>query len=685
MGWLSEVISSRKRQQRSSLSARLRAMQDIRQRYERIFRGSHGYGFVDWDVKNRKMDWNGGFWAYLGYVEADMAHISDSEQFMEYIHTEDLKKLDAFILGEFRGTGTGEFVFRIRKKKGGYIWAEVRVDNVRDSQGRVTYMSGVVFDMTKQKQTEQALLISEARHARIIQSSNDGIWEWSADHGGFQFSNRCWELLGYDQHDDELNHGVDKVQAWRDRMHPEDGALFDQVLEKHIRGEAPFDVEYRIKGKNGNWRWIRGRGQLAFDANGAPLRMSGTNMDITQLKQAEEKVVKAKELAEKANRAKSEFLSSMSHELRTPLNAILGFAQLFELDKNLNVAQRENIGEIEKAGKHLLELIGDVLDLAKIEAGKMDFDLEQFNPLRLVEECIPLTRPLAVKNRIDVKIHKFEFDTVSVRADSVRLKQVFINLISNAIKYNRKDGNVDIVFSETEEGLLRISVKDTGFGIPIKQQKYMFQPFNRLGAERGEIEGSGVGLVITRQLVEQMGGELGFSSDEGKGSTFWVQLPLYSEAGINGEAGEEGELVDVAKVVANEPGELPTLRVAERKDILYIEDNPPNQRLMRQVLSRFPVLHLEVVEEALRGIFLARTKMPDLIILDINMPGINGYEALNVLRQDPSTKNIPVIALSANAMAHDIEKGMASGFDVYLTKPLNLALLIDAINELIAD
>lgn len=291
-------------------------------------------------------------------------------------------------------------------------------------------------------------------------------------------------------------------------------------------------------------------------------------------------------------------------------------------------------------------------------------------------------RPLAVKNRVEIKIHKFEFEAASVRADSVRLKQVFINLISNAIKYNRKDGRVDIVFSETEEGLLRVSVKDTGMGIPIKQQKHMFQPFNRLGAERGEIEGSGVGLVITRQLVEQMGGELGFASDEGKGSNFWVQLPLYSEAGVNGE---EVDGIEVAKVVPNEPSELPSLRVAERKDILYIEDNPPNQRLMRQVLSRYPVLHLEVVEEALRGIFLARTKKPDLIILDINMPGINGYEALNVLRQDPVTKDIPVIALSANAMSHDIEKGMASGFDVYLTKPLNLALLIDAINELMAD
>ncbi|ABD80671.1 PAS domain-containing protein [Saccharophagus degradans] len=682
MGWLSEVITSRKRQQRSSLGARLRAMQEVRQRYERIFRGSHGYGFVDWDFKNRKMDWNGGFWAYLGYGETDMEHISSPGQFMEYVHTDDRAKVNNFVLGELKGVGSGELVFRIRKKKGGYIWAEVRVDNVRDSQGRVSFMSGVVFDVTKQKQTEQALLISEARHARIIQSSNDGIWEWSADHGGFQFSNRCWELLGYDQHDDELNQGVDKVQAWRDRMHPEDGELFDRTLEKHIKGEGPFDVEYRIKGKNGNWRWIRGRGQLAFDAAGQPLRMSGTNMDITQLKQAEEKVVKAKELAEKANKAKSEFLSSMSHELRTPLNAILGFAQLFELDKNLNPAQRENIGEIEKAGKHLLELIGDVLDLAKIEAGKMDFELEQLNPMRLVDECIPLMRPLAVKNRVEINVHNFELGNASVRADSVRLKQVFINLISNAIKYNRKDGRVDIVFSETEEGHLRVSVQDTGFGIPLKQQKYMFQPFNRLGAERGEIEGSGVGLVITRQLVEQMGGELGFSSDEGKGSKFWVQLPLYSESAI----GEYlGEAADVATAVQAEQGELPTLRVAERKNILYIEDNPPNQRLMRQVLSRFPVLHLEVVEEALRGIFMARTQHPDLIILDINMPGINGYEALNVLRKDPATQKIPVIALSANAMSHDIEKGMASGFDVYLTKPLNLALLIDAINELIAD
>jgi PAS domain S-box-containing protein len=257
-------------------------------RHQRIFHGSHGYGYFDWDLMARRMDWSGGYWRYLGYTDDDVDYISVSTNYYDYIHPDDVEKVREAVNRILKKSGPGEVTYRTRRKKGGYIWSEIRADSVRDKNGWVLYISGIAFDVTKQKQTEQALLISEARHARIIQSSNDGIWEWAAEHGGFHFSNRCWEHLGYADHDDVVNQGIDRIQAWRRRMHPEDGVAFDRSLASHIRGEAPFDVEYRIRGKDDKWRWIRARGQMTFSEKGEPLRMSGTNMDITELKLAED-------------------------------------------------------------------------------------------------------------------------------------------------------------------------------------------------------------------------------------------------------------------------------------------------------------------------------------------------------------------------------------------------------------
>ncbi len=655
---------------------RLRSLEETVERYERIFRGSRGYGFLDWDFKAEKMHWDGGFWEYLGYDDSDFATISDPSKFMEFVHQDDRDKVTRMLHNHLRKPGAGEMIFRLRKKKGGYVWTEGRVDTVRDRRGWVTYMSGIVFDVTKLKQTEQALLTSEARHARIIQSSNDGIWEWSAETGGFHFSNRCWELLGYSEHDDVLTLGTDRWQAWRALMHKEDLVRFDRVLDCHIKNGTPFDVEYRIKGKNNQWCWVRGRGQMSFNEKGHPTRMSGTNMDITQLKLAEERVLKAKESAEKANQAKSEFLSSMSHELRTPLNAILGFAQLFDLDKNLSSDQRSNVGEIKKAGEHLLQLIGDVLDLAKIEAGRMTFSLEKVAPVRILEECGALFVSQAKARGIHLKLQTKGFEDKTIKADGVRLKQVVINLIGNAIKYNRDRGSVTITCSSTDNGEFRITVKDTGIGIPENMHSDLFQPFNRLGAEGSSIEGSGVGLVITKQLVEQMGGRLDFSSEEGVGSKFSIQFPFYSAIDKEYE-------VDQGHPETGKNQAIPDLLVREKKRVLYVEDNPSNQRLMQQILGRYPEFDLEIADEALRGIYLGRVTKPDLIILDINLPGMDGHEVVSVLKQDPATKNIPVIALSANAMLHDMEKGRRSGFNHYLTKPVNIAQLIEVCNELL--
>lgn len=657
--------------------ARLQAMEKSVSTYERIFRGSRGYAFLDWDLPNSRMAWNGGFWSNLGYTDADMEFISNPDKFIEYVHPDDQKKLMSNIFAHLRGPGPGEIIFRIRKKRGGHIWAEARVDAERDTKNRVLYMSGIVFDVTKLKQTEQALLISEARHARIIQASNDGIWEWSSAHGGFHFSNRCWEHLGYTEHDDIVNQGMDRMNAWRKRMHQDDVIEFDRTLHDHVHMKVPFDVEYRIRGKDEEWRWIRARGQMAYDESGRPNRMSGTNMDVTEIKRAEERVLKAKEAAEEANRAKSDFLSSMSHELRTPLNSILGFAQLFDSDKSLSPEQRANISEIRRAGEHLLQLVGDVLDLAKIESRRMGFSLEPVTPLRLLGEVISSLQSQAEIRGIQIHLDAAseEGDT-DVVADAVRLKQIYLNLISNAVKYNVDGGTVTINCTHLDNDLLRVSIRDTGRGIAEHLQKQMFQPFNRLGNEVSSIEGSGVGLVITKQLVEQMGGNIGFQSTENVGSHFWVEFPVYKGQPIE-QMAEDYRRQEI------DMGRIPELNVQHERKILYVEDNPPNQRLMKQFLVRYANLHLDIASEPIRGIYLARTVQPHLIVMDINLPGMDGFETLSVLKQDPLTRNIPVIALTANALVKDIEKGKESGFDYYLTKPLNLKQLIEVFNDLL--
>lgn len=649
------------------------------ERYERIFKGSQGYGFLDWDVSASHMHWDGGFWIYLGYSEKEHARVSNPDTFLEFVHPEDREMLQATIQRHFKMNGPGQVIFRIRKKYGGYIWTEVRVQAVRRQEnGHVIYTSGIAFDITKLKSTEQALLLSEARHSRIIKASNDGIWEWTAEQAAFHFSNRCWEQIGFGEGDDELNQGLDRLGAWRSRIHLDDLDHFDQSLHEHFNERKPFDIEYRIKGKDEQWYWIRARGQMEYSPDGKPWKMSGTNIDITEIKRAEQRVIKAKEQAEKANRAKSEFLSSMSHELRTPLNAILGFAQLFDLDSNLSPEQRDNVYEIKKAGKHLLALVGEVLDLAKIESGNLELEYEKLSPAKLIRDCASLVKTQAEARGIRIKLMLGDTEELLVNGDERRLKQVLLNLLSNAIKYNIEHGKVEVLCMRDEQRY-KILVKDSGKGISEAVKEEIFQPFNRLGAESSDIEGSGVGLVISKRLAEQMGGDLKFESHSGEGSTFWVELPLdpmqQKHAGHLSDSSQGG-----LGVKGEERGELPTLRLTERKSILYVEDSKPNQRLMKQILGRYAMIDLEVVEEGFRGLYVARTQLPDLILLDINLPGMDGYETLEVLRSDTRTSSIPVVAISANAMKHDIEKGLAAGFDHYLTKPINIHDLLDVID-----
>ena len=391
--------------------------------------------------------------------------------------------------------------------------------------------------------------------------------------------------------------------------------------------------------------------------------------DNSVRKQVELELNNAMAVADKANLAKSDFLSSMSHELRTPLSAILGFAQLIESGSPLPTpSQKRSIEQILKAGWYLLELINEILDLSQIESGKLPLSLEPISLNEVVRECQAMIEPQARKRGIGVTFPRLRMP-LYVKADRTRVKQVLINLLSNAIKYNKAGGSVIVDYIESTPGRIRICVKDTGEGLSPDKLMQLFQPFNRLGKEAGVEEGTGIGLMVSKRLVELMKGEIGVESTIGVGSVFWIDLNLTAEP--RRAAAAKPTAVAQAQVQAG----------AQLRTLLYVEDNPANLMLVEDLIARRPDIRLLSATDGNGGIKIARASRPDMILMDINLPGISGIQALKILRADPATAHIPVVALSANAIPRDIEKGLAAGFFRYLTKPIKVNEFMDTLDQ----
>ena len=369
----------------------------------------------------------------------------------------------------------------------------------------------------------------------------------------------------------------------------------------------------------------------------------------------------ARFVADKANRAKSEFLSSMSHELRTPLSAILGFAQLLESGSTpLTPSQTKSIEQILKAGWYLLELINEILDLALVESGKLSMSLEAVSLPDILHECQIMIGPQAEKRGISLVFSRLTTPCL-VQADPTRLKQVLINLLSNAIKYNTTGGSIEVDSLASAPGRIRVGVRDTGAGLAPEQIAQLFQPFNRLGQKAGVIEGTGIGLVVCKRLVELMDGVIGVESTVGEGSLFWIELNLASSSPASAPCAEP-----VLPVLEAVQADLPA------HTLLYVEDNPANLMLIKELIARRPDIRLLSAIDGQRGIELAKACLPDVILMDINLPDISGIEALKILAGDPATAHIPIIALSANAIPGDIRKGLDAGFFSYFTKPIRV-------------
>ncbi len=526
----------------------------------------------------------------------------------------------------------------------------------KSPEGDFVALDGFIQDVTHRVQLEANLSDSQKRLAFAIEGFGDAIWDWNLLDNSIEYTGLSKNFLGYD--DGEL---PSEIRVLSTLQHPDDREALSLVHNRCLRGETEsYQQEMRMRCKDGSYKWLMCRATaVERDEKGAATRMIGIHSDITDRKAREDALTLARDEAERANLAKSEFLSHMSHELRTPMNAILGFGQLLKQDDSLSAENDDHVSEVLNAGNHLLDLINEVLDLSKIEAGKLTLSVEPVQVKSILQEITTLLEPLAADRNVRLEISLVE--SISVMADKTRLKQVMINLLSNAIKYNRFGGRVLVSAQREGPGRARISVEDTGVGIDECALEAIFDPFNRLGAESSEIEGTGIGLTLTKALVEMMGGAISVDSAPEQGSRFWVDLPLAKRYVINEHSAARSERVPA------------TEQALKSKTVLYIDDNPVNLKLVRHILGTLPNIRVVEAGSGELGISMAQTLLPDMVLVDINMPGIDGYQVLKILRESPEFVDKPIIAVTANAMASDIAKGRAAGFSDYLSKPFDIA------------
>ncbi len=637
---------------------------------------SANFSSIATDAKGVIQIFNVGAERMLGYSAADVmnkitpADISDPQEVIARaqalsteLGTPITPGFEALVFKASRGI---EDIYELTyiRKDGSRFPAVVSVTALRDAQGGIIGYLLIGTDNTARKQVEaeqkkldQRLRDQQFYTRSLIESNIDALMTTDPS-GIISDVNKQMEALTGCTRDELI--GAPFKNYFTDPDRAEAG------IRRVLTENRVTDYELTARARDGKETVVSYNATTFYDRDRNLQGVFASARDITERKRLDEVLQQynveleiAKLAAEKANLAKSDFLSSMSHELRTPLNAILGFAQLMETGRpEPTASQKRGIGQILQAGWYLLTLINEILDLALIESGKLSLLQEPVSVAEVMLECRALIEPQAKKRGIEVSYPLFDLPCF-VQADRTRVKQVLINLLSNSIKYNMAGGSVSVTCAVATPGRLRIDVSDTGAGLPPEKVDQLFQPFNRLGQEANAEEGTGIGLVVCKRLVELMGGVIGARSTVGAGSVFWIELALTDPP--------------------QEPGREPAQRIitlapaasdAHTYTLMYVEDNPANLMLVEDLVARRPDIRLLSARDGPSGIEMARAALPDAILMDLNLPGISGLQAMKILAADAATAHIPVVALSANAMPSDIERGLAAGFFGYLTKPI---------------
>lgn len=620
----------------------------------------------------------------LGYIASEVvnkitpADISDPQEVVERaaalseeLETQILPGFEALVFKASRGI---EDIYELTyiRKNGSRFPAVVSVTALRDVDSAIIGYLLIGTDNTARKQIEaeqeklDQLLRDQQFYTRsLIESNTDALM--TTDLNGIMTDiNKQMELLKGCPREELI--GTPFKDYFTD---PERAQAASKLV---LSGNQVTNYELTARSRDGRETVVSYNAATLYDRNSHLQGVFAAVRDITEpkrlgqaLQDKNAELESAKSTAEKANLAKSDFLSSMSHELRTPLNAILGYAQLLETGTPPPTpAQKRNLEQILKAGWYLLELINEVLDLALIESGRVMLSGEPVSLIDVMLECRAIIEPQAQKRGISMTFPEIE-QPCFVRADHTRLKQVLINLLFNAIKYNKSKGSVSIELLQKSKNSIRISICDTGVGLAPEQMTQLFQPFNRLGREAGPEEGTGIGLVVTKRLVEMMGGLIGVTSAVGLGSQFWIELDLTNAPTV---VSRDPRILDRPEIPLNQP----------MRTVLHVEDNPANLELVEQLIARRPDLRLLSATDGHLGIKFARAYLPDVILMDIHLPGISGLEAMQVLHADSATAHIPIIALSASALPKDILRGLDAGFSNYLTKPIQVMLFMEALD-----
>ena len=595
-----------------------------------------------------------------------------------------------------------------KKKNGEFYWEHIAISPIHDEKGNILNFLAIKQDITKRKHDEQeiidlnvnlekkimartselaatnttllneinerkriedALSESEHQYRSVVENIHEVIFQTDVK-GLWLFLNQSWENVTGFTVEESLG------ALFLNYVHPDDRQRNMELFEPLITRQKEYCLhEIRYLTKDGGFRWIEVFARLGLNEKNEITGTYGTLYDITQRRQAEEEIRKARIEAENANIAKSEFLSRMSHELRTPMNSILGFAQLLEMSE-LNTSQKRGVNHIMHSGKHLLDLINEVLDISRIEAGHMSISLEPIKIQGIIEEMVDVLRPQAIKSQLEMGLLPSADNLLFVKSDKQSLKQILLNLLNNAIKYNIIGGSVLIkaqLIPEKNKGLtfIRISITDTGIGIPGEDIPKLFTPFERIGAVKTQIEGTGLGLAVVKKLVNVMGGFLGVESVLGEGSTFWIELPM---------AESQIEILQKSDLLTDLDPDL----TEKHGTILYIEDNISNIELVEQILTtQRPGIKLISNMYGTQATKLAIEYMPDLILLDLNLPDIHGIEVLRLLLKNEKTKHIPVVVISADAMHKQVDNLMHAGAKKYITKPLEISVFLKTIDEFI--